>query len=165
MTEPAAFRATYSDWKLIRTRKCVQLVFEVPIEESNKAYEVLGGMPNPASEIWCAVARLVNSAEEKPAHKPPPSAIPDKAGAARNKLAQRAALLCKDPVFHRFLEETQFCSIPVTEVEATGWLRTYCNVKSRSEIIWGSAAGNKWEDLFSQFIVWRDGPHFAETAK
>ena len=102
MSDPAAFRATYSDWKLIRTRKCVQLVFEVPIEESNKAYEVLGGMPNPACEVWCAVARLVNPAEEV-AQQPPPSAIPDKAGAPRYSLSQRAVLLCKQPIFRRFL--------------------------------------------------------------
>jgi len=59
MTKPAAiFRASYSDWKLIRTRKCVQLVFEVPLEESNKAYEALGGMPNSGEEAWVAIARL-----------------------------------------------------------------------------------------------------------
>jgi hypothetical protein len=59
MTAPAAiFRACYSDWRLIRTRKCVQLVFEVPLEESNKAYEALGGMPNSGEEAWVAIARL-----------------------------------------------------------------------------------------------------------
>lgn len=53
-----AFSATYSDWKLIRTRKVVQIVLEVPIEAADHAYKVLGGMPNPASEIWVGVARF-----------------------------------------------------------------------------------------------------------
>ncbi len=47
----------------------MQLVFEVPIEDSNLAYNVLGGMPNPASEVWCAIARLTTEAT---AQQPPP---------------------------------------------------------------------------------------------
>jgi hypothetical protein len=59
MSEKAAFRATYSDFKYIKTRSCVQIIFEVPIEASNEAYEILGGVPKPGAEIWCAIARLV----------------------------------------------------------------------------------------------------------
>ena len=61
MTSPAAiFRASYSDWKLIRTRKCVQIIFEVPLEGglAHAAYAALGGMPDPAAEAWVAIARL-----------------------------------------------------------------------------------------------------------
>jgi hypothetical protein len=61
MTKPAAiFRASYSDWKLIRTRKCVQIILEVPLEGglAHAAYAALGGMPDPAAETWVAVAHL-----------------------------------------------------------------------------------------------------------
>ena len=61
MTQPAAiFRASYSDWKLIRTRKCVQIILEVPLEGglAHAAYAALGGMPDPAAETWVAVAHL-----------------------------------------------------------------------------------------------------------
>ena len=37
----AAFRASYSDWKLIKTRSVVQIVFEVPLEAADEAYQVL----------------------------------------------------------------------------------------------------------------------------
>ena len=42
----------------LRTRKVVQIVLEVPVEEADAAYQVLGGMPNPAESFWCAVAGL-----------------------------------------------------------------------------------------------------------
>ena len=54
----AAFKATFADWKLIKTRGCIQLVFEVPLHESDMAYRVVGGMPNAAEERWFAIARL-----------------------------------------------------------------------------------------------------------
>ena len=63
MSEPAAFSATYSDLKVIRGRKVVQFVFEVPIEAAGHAMNILGGMPNPMAEKWFAIARL-NKAEE-----------------------------------------------------------------------------------------------------
>lgn len=53
-----AFQATYSDWKLIRTRRVVQIVLEVPVEQADQAYKVLGGMPLSGEETWVGVARL-----------------------------------------------------------------------------------------------------------
>lgn len=58
MTDEAAFQATYSDVKFIKTRQVVQFIFEVPIEDATRAMEMLGGMPNPAAEVWCGIARL-----------------------------------------------------------------------------------------------------------
>ena len=56
--EPAAFSAAYSDWKLVRTRGCVQIVFEVPVEAAGHAYNVLGGMPRQDKSIYFGIARL-----------------------------------------------------------------------------------------------------------
>ena len=56
--KPAAFSATYSDLKLIKTRSVVQFIFEVPLEAAGHAYNVLGGMPSPMEEKWFAIARL-----------------------------------------------------------------------------------------------------------
>lgn len=65
MSEPAAFSATYSDLKVIRGRKVVQFIFEVPIEAAGHAYNVLGGMPSPMDEKWFAIARLKISESDK----------------------------------------------------------------------------------------------------
>lgn len=61
MENPAAFSATYSDWKVIKTRQVVQIVLEVPLKAADHAYNVLGGMPNIESEGWFAVARLTKA--------------------------------------------------------------------------------------------------------
>ena len=58
MEKPAAFSATYSDWKVIKTRQVVQIVLEVPLKAADHAYNVLGGMPTFEAEQWFAVARL-----------------------------------------------------------------------------------------------------------
>lgn len=55
---PAAFGAEYVDWKLIRTRGAVQIVFEVPINEAGHAYEALGGMPAQGNSRWFGIAPL-----------------------------------------------------------------------------------------------------------
>lgn len=61
MEEPAAFTATYSDLKVVRTRQVVQFIFEVPLEAADHAINVLGGMPSPMQERWFAIARMDNS--------------------------------------------------------------------------------------------------------
>lgn len=58
MNKPAAFSATYSNWKVIQGRKVVQIVFEVPLEKADEAYQALGGMPDNSVSTWCAIAKL-----------------------------------------------------------------------------------------------------------
>ena len=65
MTEkPAAFSASYSDWRIVKGRKVVQIILEVPIEAADHAYNVLGGMPKFGAEQWFAIARLKPEAEK-----------------------------------------------------------------------------------------------------
>jgi len=58
MTDKAAFTGTYSDWKVIKTRRVVQIIIEVPIEAAGHAYNVMGGMPRFDNEEWFVVARM-----------------------------------------------------------------------------------------------------------
>lgn len=146
----AAFQATYADWRLIKTRKCVQIVLEVPLEQADQAYAVLGGMPMPAAETWCAVARLVPQAE----------AAPDKPAAARKpvapekRLAQQAAIVCGEPAFWRFLEAEHNCQHIADKDDAAAALRSLCNVASRSEIVRGTPAGDAWDRLYGAYLAW-----------
>lgn len=55
---PAAFGAEYVDWKLIKTRGAVQIVFEIPREAADHAYQVLGGMPDNEKSVWFAIAKM-----------------------------------------------------------------------------------------------------------
>jgi hypothetical protein len=56
--KPAAFSATYSDFKVIRTRDTAQFIFEVPLKAADHALKVLGGVPQPMEERWVGIARL-----------------------------------------------------------------------------------------------------------
>jgi hypothetical protein len=71
----AAFKACYSDWKLIKTRGVVQVVMEVPLAEADAAYKVLGGMPDFGSENWFAIAAL-KTEKENPKPIPISAATP-----------------------------------------------------------------------------------------
>lgn len=172
----AAFKATYSDFRLIKGRKVVQFVFELPIEQADVALKVVGGMPNPAAEVWCAVARLdpekierqvmpVDAANGDP--KPTrldtsPASGPD-IPARANRLAQRAGILCNDPLFHRYLAERHF-KLPMAQMSTEGaaqFVREHCKVESRSDIKPNTEAGLRWDLLESAFVCWRDFPEYA----
>jgi hypothetical protein len=164
-----AFRAAFSDMKLVKTRQVAQLIFEIPIEEFDAAYEVLGGMPVPSKERWFGIAALKSTAEEaraKPRQEVPPSTRPD--GAKRGKIdwrdmqpAAQAALRCEQPAFRTFLMEQH--SFRPREAnspdEAAEFIRSFFGIKSRSEL--GTKHGLRmlWKQLDDQFIAWKQVEH------
>lgn len=176
MTEAAAFQATYSDFRLVRSRKVVQFVFEVPLEAANYACDVLGGMPNPAAETWCAIARLDLKKASGPLFdgegRPGPSTLavnseaspsasrrgepsPRKPVAAERRLAQRAGILCSEIPFRKFLEVELPGRIILTEDEAATAVREICHVASRSEIVIGTEEGHLFEQLLGRYEGWK----------
>lgn len=172
MNEPAAFRATFSDWKLIRTRKVVQLVFEVPIEAADHAYTVLGGMPDPGKSVWCAVARL-NGKEGDAAHEPaanrdrqgehiaPPGQSKPAGRAKRSwdelSAAERAGIRCKEPAFQRFLRE-EYDDEVTDEDTAAHLIKGLCSVRSRADIKPGTDAFDAWNDIDNDYRIWQLSP-------
>lgn len=137
----AAFRATYSDWRPIMGRSVVRISVEVPIEDSDKAYQVLGGMPIPGSTVWLAVARMADEKKTK-----------------QKSYAQEAGAMCASAEFQKFLGATTLGGIDaLTEQQAIDWVRHACGVKSRSEIVIGSPALEKWNSIMAEFEIWRRG--------
>lgn len=57
MTAPAAIRAVFAEWRMVKTRKVLALIFEVPLEQQAEVLTMLGA-PMPDAEIWCGIARL-----------------------------------------------------------------------------------------------------------
>lgn len=163
----AAFRAAYSDFKLVKTRSVVQIIFEVPLEQADLAYRVIGGMPVPGAERWCAIARLDEGATVAP-ELPVEAAGPAQTSvgkqdrphklrkpvAADKKLAQQAAICCTEPAFRKFLEE-QHAYAPTNEEEAAEALRDMIGVGSRSEIIPGTVFADRWDKIRGQYIAWK----------
>lgn len=157
MKSPAAFRATYSDLKLIKTRQCVQIVFELPLADFDEAYQVLGGLPDPAKERWFAVAPLKPTAAQ-------PQPVPDKpqAGAKRDwrDLApqQQAGIRCEEPTFAAFLREERKDDWHETQ-DAAECVRLICGVASRSELGTNQKARVIWHQLDSAFQAWKALEH------
>ncbi len=156
--KPAAFSAVYSDWKLIKTRACVQIVLEVPLEASGQAYDALGGMPNAGAEVWCAVARLASPE----AAKSPPSAMQALYGPKATQRqtfhglapSQQAGILCNEESFQRFLRMHGYLNAHTPETAAQ-IVREHCDVTSRSEI---GRDNTKWRDLVSNYRAWMREP-------
>lgn len=137
---PAVFEATYSDWKVIKGRKVVQIVVEIPMEKADQAYKVLGGMPNQGAEAWLAIARLQGK-----------SRLAVETG---NVTAQQAAIRCGQQKFREFLFFQ--CSVLADEIladdtpeQAADVLRKYFNVKSRKDI-----PDSEWESFEREYQLW-----------
>lgn len=139
MSAPAAIRGTFSDFKLIRTRKLAQIVIEVPIEEADAALSVLGGLPRSDDERWVAIACLAI---------PSPSAAPVEPKERRAfcdlSFAQQAGIRANDAAFSAFMDAE-----PGEDCAAA--IRSGCGVKSRSEILPGTTAATLWKDLLNEF--------------
>jgi hypothetical protein len=159
----AAFRATYSDWRVIKGRKVVQVVFEVPIETADIAYKVVGGMPHPGNEAWFGIAKLDPSQQREEPSAPSKAQIPaaqprqsHPAGAPQT-YAKRLGMACTQPRFWMFMFEHTKRQFSVTnEEEAANVVRNYLGCKRRDTIV-NTPAGNKARDLLADFDVWTRG--------
>lgn len=57
--EAAAFKATFHNYKFVLGRKVMQVILEVPLEDSQRVQTILGA-PHPGAEQWVGCARLNN---------------------------------------------------------------------------------------------------------
>jgi hypothetical protein len=166
-----AFRATYSDWKLIKTRGVVQVVMEIPLADADAAYDVLGGMPVHGKERWFGIAALKPGKEAMPNSQQlsgqhnalPRQEIPhdSRPDGAKRKMdwrdmqpAAQAGLRCAEPLFRAFLREVKrygHCD----EEEAAIAVRDICGVKSRADLGTVHAARVIWHQLDSEYLAWR----------
>jgi hypothetical protein len=154
---PMAFKATYSDWKLVKTRQVVQIVFEVPLAEADDAYELLGGMPAPASERWFGIAALA----PKPAQ---PQPVPDKplAGAKRDwrdlPPAQQAAIRIGEPVFAAYLKENHADEWHETG-DADACLKMILRIESKTELKTDPKRMTLWHQMDEHYQAWKALEH------
>lgn len=134
----AVFQATYSDWKLVKSRKVVQIVLEVPMEDSDAAYQLLGGMPNPAAETWVAIARLNQKPEQRERRR-------------WNELtvAEQAGIRCNEKAFHEFLAFHLDTRQPEDAKDAATILRRHFNVNTRKDI-----PRERWNEFDGLYDLW-----------
>lgn len=147
-----AVLGTFSDFKLIRSRSCVQIVIEIPIEAADQALKTLGGLPQPGQERWLGVAQAPKDRE-----KPVQPVIPK--GAAKPfrelKLAAQAGIRCEDVKFQLFLIRTIIEPYPdKNDWTAADEVRKRCGVTSRAEFDTAPLAGERWRRLEDQYQSW-----------
>lgn len=147
-----AIKATFSDWRTVKSRKVLQLIFEVPLEQQAEALTMLGA-PMPDDPAWCGIARIVE--------EPAPAKNPDKAEAARERYraqdkmaqaAQRAAMLCKDMAFRRYVAtRASDGTVIASEDGCAKFVRDRCRIDSRSRIASDERAYNAFLALELEF--------------
>lgn len=146
----AATKATFSDFRIVKGRKVAQLVFEVPLEGADAALAALGGLPQPATERWCGIARLTEEAARKP------DARERYAQASEGEQAVvRSNLLTGDGGFQQWCRAT-------TPQQAGEYIRIKCGIKSRAELATNAEALRRFLDMEARFKSERQfGPHAA----
>ena len=147
--KPAVIRATFSDWRPVKSRKVLQLILEVPVEQTEQVLQTLGA-PMPDAERWVAVALLQ---PEKPAQ----NAVPDRQAVAyapgRRRFSelprsQQAGIRCDDPEFARWAIRNW----GMEGDSAADVVRWRCQIASRAELDTNNRAARIWDEIDAQFL-------------
>lgn len=143
-----AFRASYADLKVIKTRQCVQVIFELPISDFDAAYEVLGGLPDSSSERWFGIAAIAAQ-----------TARAEKRDWRDLQPQQQAGIRCEEPTFTAFLREQRPDDWHESASDPAECIRLICGVKSRSELGTNHKARVIWKQLDDAFQAWKSLEH------
>lgn len=155
-TSVKPFAGLYADFRLIKGRKVVQVVIEIPVEGSNAALEALGGVPRPDKEVWLGLVQVTKAAAVKSAaamtQDEPDAVDPDKQRKWDTlKPAQQAGIMCTDPTFWDFLKSKGWSPVSSAQ-EAAHIMRQLLRLKTRADIQVDDPA---WLNLKSQFEYYR----------
>ena len=151
MTDLAATKGQFCDFRTVKTRKVAQFIFEVPIEEANQALQALGGIPDPTDPPWVAIARL-----QEPEGEPevPNTTTKEKGRWHELRPSAQAAIRCHERAFWRFLGAEFKGGHPVSEEGAASLVRMHCKVNSRSLLDANDVARNRWNSLDDKYRAW-----------
>jgi hypothetical protein len=158
--------ATLCNFRVVSTRKCAQLILEIPIERATEALMALGGVPDPSNPQWVGVVALTEEPVEEDAEKlfpridRPKLIEGPKEGRKFGELPfpQQAALRIKSEAFRRFLAETFFNAVLISEESADKAVKDACNVTSKADIKPDTLAGREWVKLDCEFRDWMQEP-------
>lgn len=159
MEKATAIAATFSDYRTVKSRKVLQLIFEVPLEKSAEAFLVLG-FPMPDDSSWVGIAKLDPKLMTPGQPKGEASSEQSRAAYAMKggaeKAVTRASLLCKEMKFQRWLERHCAAKDIITEAEAgeeatAELLRACIGVSSRNEIASDPAACQRFLAVETQY--------------
>lgn len=153
MEHPKAWKGDYAGLSFYPSRGVCQVRVEFPLEEGT-AFVAAFGSPLPKSNVQVAIARINPDAQ--------PDATPERRG---GKLAQRAAILCNEGGFQRFIAERVAkmagMAVPVNNTDPEDiavFVRNHCGVKSRAELDHDVEAARKFNALEMEYRAWLSVP-------
>jgi hypothetical protein len=162
MNDLAAIQATFADYKRIKTRKCAQLIFEIPLELLHETIAKLGGEPSIHQDTWCAIARLDLTADA-PNREEEKGVSPLDTSATKPKremtLANFIGIEIGKLEFQNFLIENYKASWLVCKGKddketAKFFVRQFCEVDSLSDIVYDTPEQKKWAKLYEEYQAW-----------
>ena len=140
-TDAAAFTATFSDWRTVKSRKALQLVLEVPLEQQGQVLAILGA-PMPDNPKWVAVALLDPKATQEAPQK-------ERRRFDEMPLPSQAALLCQDERFQAWMRDQYDCI--ADGATAADLLREWCAIDSRAELATDMEAADRFLLLVARY--------------
>lgn len=155
----SAIQADYRTNKHIPSRKCYQLILEVPEEDFPNVCNVLG-YPKTGENVYVGMALLNCTPKNND------MVVTYSEG---DKLRMRAVMLSKDPQFHKFIGSL----IPIPEHEDIRYMRDesgairciyeQCNIKSRAELYSNIEAQTKFRELDQKYKTWQLEQTYADN--
>lgn len=148
MSAPAVMQGQLVDMKNVAAHKSVRLVIDIPAELAPQVISAFG-WPTMVSPVPVAIARLTEQAGKQPRQ-----GSPQHAPAGAVNYAQRLGIACNEPAFWAFVQgllpQKHYICVD-SEATAADAVRYLCGVKSRSETVKGTPAGDKARDLLLDY--------------
>lgn len=162
MSNPAAFSGDYTDLRFIKTRSVAAITIEIPIEQAADFVAAFGA-PVPSSGCPVAIARIQPSIVRQQLEAS--VALIEKPAKERRSwsalsYAEQAGIRCNEQDFWQYIAEAKNVTKPISSDDAAAFVRMHCRVDSRSEIKWGTEAGEKWCLLDIGYGAWSQRPIF-----
>lgn len=135
-------KGTYSDFKIIKSRKIAQMIIEVPLEAANNLIDMFG-LPRPDQEQWVAVAAL------------------DLVSSHRNddatKAIQLAGMICRDIEFGKWLKSSKNMKEvdPDSHESIANALRALLGIKSRTDMNNSPDTVTAFNRLIGEYNSWK----------
>lgn len=166
MSEPRVIQADFTNWRTVAGRKVLQLILEVPIEQSADVMNKLG-FPVPGESKWCAVALMEKKApvaqrtEQQSSNLTGEGSNPS--GRTKFKdlpLSQQAAIRCGDEDFQKY------CGVIGAEAAAAR-VRNYCLVQSRKFLDEAdrTVSRDHWRRMEEGYQRWLTTLRYAESVR
>lgn len=164
--DAAVFAGCFADFKLVRTRKTVQVIIELPIEKGADFLNAFG-MPDPSKEQWVAIAALkerptlstITAVSEHVIRNPQAADktvySPQREKTEGEKAVVRAVMLCKDPTFQEWSIVPYRYGGAVNarpgEESARDYICVVCGISSRSELATNPEARKRFEQIETSY--------------